>query len=233
MELLLIVVLLAGTGWFLFRQSEDKTQTARSAHRQWRKAVREQLELTHAVHDGYTLGVNVRRRAVAVIDPHGQGKWIPYEAVAGVELTPFYTRVEQGTSEATTRRGAQLIGAGIGAAIAGPAGMVVGGLSGGTRTESFSTSSEFLSGMELKLRLLSEEEPLLKLRFEGKAGFNPDTKEFEGGLDELERIAARLATEIDCREQSTSASLRADAFDTFEVPARPEVGEGWWSQTFG
>jgi hypothetical protein len=86
--------------------------------------------------------------------------------------------------------------------------------------------------MELKLRLLSEQEPLLKLRFESKTELNPETGEFEGGLEGLERIAARLATDLECR--GGAPELVSDhSFEQFQVQQRPQVGEGWWSETFG
>ena len=232
-EFLLVLLLLGLGGWWLFSGSQSQTRDARSGQRRWRTAVEEQLGLADVIHDRITLGVNVRKRAIAVVRSNGHGKWIPFEAIAGVELTPFYTRIEEGTSETSTRRGSQLIGAGIGAAIAGPAGMVVGGLSGGSRTQSSSSSSEFLSEMEIKLRLFSEEEPLLKWRLSGPVDFDPETKQFEGGLDGLERIAARLATEIECRQTSAEAAKRVSSFETFTVSPLPVVEEGLWSKTFG
>lgn len=233
MELMLVALVIGGLGWALFRGSASKTKQARSVKRQWRQAIKQRLSLTDFVHDGYAIGVNIQRRAVAFIRADGHGKWIPYDAVAGVELTPFYSRIEEGVSESTTRRGSQLIGAGIGAALAGPAGLVVGGLSGGARTESISSTSEFLSEMELKLRLLSDDEPLLKLRFSNRIDYDPETEKFDGGLDDLERIAARLATDIDSRKDKARAHDHSESFEQFSVAACPHVVEGWWSKTFG
>ena len=86
--------------------------------------------------------------------------------------------------------------------------------------------------MELKLRLLSEEEPLLKLRFSQNADFDPVAKQFEGGLDNLERIAARLATALQRRAVQVSPTLHTE-FDEFSVTSKPQMAEGWWSKTFG
>lgn len=233
MEFLLILLLLAGVIWLLFRQSSDKTSMSQTCQAQWRKEIENQLELTDVVFSGHLLGANRKKRALAHVRADGHGKWIPYNLVAGIELTPCYESIEEGSSVTTTRRGSQIIGAGIGAALAGPAGLIVGGLSGSTSTESRSRSSEYLSSMELKLRLYSEIDPLLKFSFENKFQFDPETNEYTGGLDGLERIAARLATEIDARPDAKSRPKTNTKLETFTVQARPAANEGWWSSTFG
>lgn len=232
LTILMLLLLLVGFLWLRFQGSLQKTRLAKGVKRAWRKEVITELGLVDVVGRGRLLGVNLQRRALAIIGVNGSGKWIPYDAIAGVELTPFYSRIEEGGSETTTRRGTQLIGAGIGAAIAGPAGLVVGGLSGGSRTQTSSSSSDVLSSMELKLRLFSDVEPLLNLSFENEPDFNWETKTYEGGLDSLERIAARLATEIE-RRKARAKKPRFDTFETISTKAAPHADEGWWSSTFG
>jgi hypothetical protein len=113
-----------------------------------------------------------------------------------------------------------LIGAGIGAAVAGPAGAVIGGLSGKTETFSHSSSSEYLDHVELKLRLLSNEVPVMKLTF-------------GSDIDDVERIAARIATAIEHRGTDSSTPDLGAPFENFVVSAPPEFSVGWWKKTFG
>jgi hypothetical protein len=232
---LLIVGLAVGVIILAWTNASHARADGIRLHQQWRRSTKEKLGLTDIAYGPVTLGVNVASRMLAIIRRDGNGEWIPYDAVAGVELTPIYRRIDEGTSETTTRRGSQIIGAGLGAAVAGPAGMIVGGLSGGTRTESFSSSSEFLSELELKIRLFNEHEPLLKLRFSvtDLAQFDPATKRLEGGADDLERIAARLATEVECRGPDKRGTNAYRSFEQLIVGGPPPVPKGWWQRTFG
>jgi hypothetical protein len=232
--LLILALVVGGIVLALVNASLAKADGVRQ-HQQWKRSTKETLGLADVAYGPVTLGINVDRRMLATIRRDGRGEWIPYDAVAGVELTPFYMRIDEGTSETTTHRGSQLIGAGLGAALAGPAGMIVGGLSGGSRTESFGSSSEFLSELELKIRLFSEQEPLLKLRFSVTelGQFDPVTKRLEGGPEDVERIAARLATELECRGPKKRATNAYRSFEQLTVATPTPVPKGWWQRTFG
>jgi hypothetical protein len=232
---LLILMLVCGTIVFVWLNSSQQRADGARLRREWRRSTKEQLGLNELAYGSTTLGSSTDRRALAVIRASGEGEWIPFDAVAGVELTPFYARIDEGTSETTTRRGPQLIGAGLGAVVAGPAGMIVGGLSGVTRTESFSSSSEFLSDLELKVRLFSDDKPLLKVRFSVSEliQFDPETQRLEGSSDDIDQITARLATEVQCREAVQPANKRVYSFEKLSVPPPPPVPKGWWQKTFG
>ena len=131
----------------------------------------------------------------------------------------MYSTSNRSTSQTSTRRGSQLLGAGIGSAIAGPAGLIVGGLSGKTKTTTRGSSTESLSSLELKLRLRSDELPFVSLTF-GWIG--------AGGV---ETIAARVANYLD--RNSPVADLEKQALRRFSVAPRPTVRPGWFTRTFG
>lgn len=218
--------------WMMVNGSLEQTREGRREASDWRKEISNRLGLTDVVGSGHIVGVNLERRSFAFIGADGTGKWVPFDAVAGVELTPIFSTFEEGTVETKTRRGAQLIGAGLGAAIAGPAGLIVGGLSGGSTATHSSSSTEVLDAMELKVRLFSDVEPLLKIHIENSLYFDPIAKHFEGGLESVERLAARLATEIERRDPSLKSPCFA-SFGTINVGRAPRTQEGWWSSKFG
>lgn len=229
---LLIIGVPALLMWLMVNGSLGQTREARREASDWRKEVSAQLGLTDVAGSGNIVGVHLERHAFAFVKRDGTGKWVPFDAVAGVELTPFFSTFEEGTGETKTRRGSQLIGAGLGAAIAGPAGLIVGGLSGGSTSTHSSSSSEVLDAMELKVRLFSDAEPLMKINMANSLHFDPVSKQYEGELDGLERLAARLATEIERRGPSFEKPQFA-SFEAIAVKEAPRTQEGWWSSTFG
>lgn len=229
---LLILGVLALLIWLMVNGSVEKSRKAWREASNWRKEISAQLGLTDVAGSDNIVGVNLDRHAFAFVKRDGTGKWVPFNAVAGVELTPFFSTFEESTGETKTRRGSQLIGAGLGAAIAGPAGLIVGGLSGGSTTTHASSSSEVLDAMELKVRLFSEVEPLMKINLTNSYHLEPVSEHSTGGLDGLERLAARLATEIECRGSSFEKPNFA-SFEAIAVKEKPLTREGWWTSTFG
>lgn len=113
-----------------------------------------------------------------------------------------------------------MLGAAVGGALAGPAGAVVGGLSGKTTTHSFSNSTRYLASLELRLKLRNDDMPGLKLLFDG----------LESAA--VEKFADRLLWEIEKRGPSSEAR-KSVSFDTFNASPRPLVASGWWTRTFG
>lgn len=217
MLLLLIVAFIVG----VVVSNISKTTTAASdAYRTWSSKFVAAFGVEEVVRDlGHAIGASLCRRQLAIVNRGGHGRWIDFDQIAAVELTPIYDRIDQSTSQTTTRRGSQLIGAGLGAAVAGPAGLIVGGLSGNTTTETRGSSSQFLSRLELNLRIFDDAIPNLKLSI-------------TSGYDEAERLAARLANIIDQRGTKYVPSSRSTD-STFITDPLPSMPRGWWQRTFG
>lgn len=214
-----LLVLLGLLIWALVKSSTDRSNESRRALSEWTDQVKKQLQLSELVlNPQYGVGVDISGRRLAVLDANGEGSWIGFNRIAQVELIPFYTRRDESSSETSTRRGSQFLGAGIGAAVAGPAGLIVGGLSGKQTISTQGSSSEYLSKLELKLRLRSDRMPMLKIAFSEH-------------LDGVELMAARLANAVD--ESAGPAPPGSELLETFQVKCRPVVADGLWKRTFG
>jgi hypothetical protein len=188
--------------------------------------VRDALQLDEfASGDGRAIGVSCARKAVAVLESSGTGSWVPFARIAAVEIAREYETHESSYAQTQTSRGSQALGAAVGAAVAGPAGLVVGGLSSKSTTVSYGSSYQRLSVVHLKLRLYSEDTPFLSVPVHGE--------------EAVERIAARVQNEIEQRGPAvpTSEEMRLP-FERMQVPdlvtpllERPQPG--WWQRTFG
>ena len=220
MEFVIVILIVVAVLTAMYSSSMDKTKRAYGSRNDWVKEVSSQLALTEFADDQrQSLGVNVARKKLAIIERDGSGIWVEFDRIAHIEIIPLYSTYHESTGQTSTRRGSQLFGAGIGAAIAGPAGLIVGGLSGKTETVTRGSSRESLTSLELKLRLRSEELPFVKMTFDWL------------NSDEVERIAARVANSLD--QTSPVADLEKQAFQRFSVAPRPTMRAGWWTRTFG
>ena len=160
-----------------YRQSIDYAFSVASTH-----------HVQDVVTDGvWTAGIDPDTRVLVIVGSKGRGHRFTYDHVASVELTPIYEHHDAGTATTTSNRGSQLISAGVGAAIAGPAGLVVGGLSGSRTTTHDSVSTAELDRIELKIRLYFDDLPVVKIVAPSYAA------------TQAERLAARLANAIDQR----------------------------------
>lgn len=216
----LIFILAAGALFVvLYKGSATKTRDANSQLHDWRNTLKKELgAATIAENARWTIGWNDELKSLALVEHSGAGKWIPAWQIRALELEPHYSQHHESTSQTRTSRGSQLVGAGVGAALAGPAGLVVGGLSGNTTTDSFGFSEQYLDSLTIKLRLDSTDQPLLNL------GFSRD-------LHEVEIIAAHIQNALEDRPRRPKQS--PDALKPFAVTPRPVVDAGWWSKTFG
>ena len=220
MGLVLVIVLIGTILTAIYSPTLDKNKPEPLSIRDWAKLVSSELSLTELADDNWnSIGVNAVKKELAIIDNDGTGFWIEFNRIAHIELVPTYSTSYRSTSSTSTRRGSQLLGAGIGSAIAGPAGLIVGGLSGKTRTTTQGSSTESLSSVELKLRLRSSELPFLSLTFRWL------------GTD-LETIAARVENFLD-GNPPVVAGLEEQAFRRFSVVPRPVLRVSWWTKTFG
>lgn len=200
-----------------------------------------QYGLLHAMSAGEVIiGASPERQALFYKLGGTPEVWIPYEMIASVELTPVYERTEETTSETRTRRGRQLVSAGIGAAIAGPVGAIVGGSGAPSTTTSSTSTSETLASLELKVRLLDPRRPMMLLeigeRMLSGSRVSPNLR------STAENMAALLANIVDenayIKAQSSHVaqpnppSPPSIAWPSKQLaPAEPQ--RGWWTRTFG
>ncbi|UVO50995.1 hypothetical protein M0208_10875 [Sphingomonas sp. SUN019] len=193
--------------------------------------------LVHALAAGdVIIGAAPAQRALFYKMAEQQEVWIPYSALAGVELTPIWQVSEDNVGETRTKRGNQLVSAGIGAALAGPVGAVIGGLSAKTTTTSFSSTSRLLSSLELKLRIKDPRKPFLSLEITERniAGTNV-TSELRHAAESLAALIANNVEENEKPAQLVPATsdptLFPESRDTARQPYQPQ--RGWWQRTFG
>jgi hypothetical protein len=119
-----------------------------------------------------------------------------YDQLRAVSLVPVNETISETTGEQRTNRGSQIIGAAVGSALAGPAGLVVGGLSGSTSMTSTTQSNEHLADLELELRLNDEDAPRITLHA-GKVGaFGNRFVKYEQG-EQFKDMAARLVNIVE------------------------------------
>lgn len=218
---ILLVGAIGLLGFFLYKGSEATSDVARTQLAAWRERLKLDCELTTIIENArYAIGWDSKHQRLALIELTGDGSWIDLDRIRSVELERTYSQHHEGYTETRTGRGSQLVGAGVGAAIAGPAGLVVGGLSGKTFTETEGTSQQFLDSLTIKLRLRSTTLPLMSL------GFSKD-------FHEVEVVAAQISNAIEDRKEASSTVDASEPFPRFAATAQPQVQEGWWSKTFG
>ena len=195
--------------------------------RRWLASVASAHGLSLIVNDSQrALGFDKGTQRIGAFERTGDGYLFRGGHLAAVELTPIYESVTLSSGETRTNRGSQLVSAGVGAVVAGPAGAVIGGLSGSTHTSTNSRSEQRLASVELHVRFLSEELPYVLVA--------------TGQIEKARELAARLANIIDLREKRTgpleppervtTALLSNEALATLPASA---TQRGWWSRTFG
>ena len=205
-----------------------------ASERLWSRsiAVRHQLPLV-IYNRTMAIAFNSATKAIGVFQRNGDGYLLSGEHVAAVEFKSEYMNFTSGTGETTTNRGSQLVGAGIGAAVAGPVGMLAGALSGSTQTQAHSSTQQVLTSAGLEIRFFSEELPVVAIT--------------TSMVDEARQLAARLAIIIDLRTNvpadlpaaqlvhTTMLNLEeAASLNKIAEPSAPEgIRRGWWQRTFG
>jgi hypothetical protein len=172
-------------------------------------------------------GIDPSTGTLVVVGSDGSGHRFNYDHVASVELTPVYEHHDVGTSTTKVGRGSQLVSAGIGAAIAGPAGLVVGGLTGSKSTAISSVQTTELDRIELRVRLHCDDLPVFRIVASRHA------------LGEVERFAARLTNVIEKRNkvpENIAKPLRVETIleRDAQLPGQLATSsrKGWWARTF-
>jgi hypothetical protein len=185
-------------------------------------------KVVDVVSDGkITLGIDPKSKTLVIVDARGNGHRYTYDHVAAIELAAVFEREEEGTTETRTSRSSQLIGAGVGVALAGPVGLAVGGLSGKKISSHTTTSKERLDHLDLKLRLFCDDQPAVTVSAPAHAQVV------------AERLAARLANAIDQRmasrkKLSNPVAITTELFTNQQLAVAGDLDQrGWWAKTMG
>lgn len=190
--------------------------------RRWVASVRHHHDVKHVISDNHlAFGLDPARKRFVVVKRNGDGSLYSYDHIAAVLLTPTYITKISSTAETKSRRGSQIVSAGLGAAVAGPAGLVVGGLSGSTTTTTHGTSHEELQSLELEVRLFCDDQPRTTISVD--AADEKEARDF----------AARLANIIEQRVTQPAAMGAPIAIETelIDPEAMPRQ-KGWFARTF-
>lgn len=237
----LIFLLIVGGGVVALVMFVSADGAAREAHGVRARLVDDlaaEHDLLHAVAAGdVIIGVKEGRHALfykLADQPH---LWLSIANIAAVELRPVFERRDESTATTTTSRGSQLIGAGVGMAIAGPVGALIGGTTGARQTTSRIESNAVLRALELEMRVRDARRPRLIVSISQPL---PSGSIVPPALEERSRnLAAFLATAIE-DAGSTGPESREQGGEPHAAPiAWPSqplaVGErrGWWQRTFG
>lgn len=176
---------------------------------------------------GIVVGYDRDKRQMLLFRSDTNKAMVPINGIKEADL--LVTSHESGsTSVTTTNRGSQLAGGVVGAAVAGPLGMVVGGLSGSQTTTSTNTVIETI---ELRFRLDSETLPMLKLKLDG-AGYPTAEKLVARLKNGIERGDVAESNDSDIGNGDFGASVSA----VLPVPPADVLAQqqkGWWQRTFG
>lgn len=161
------------------------------------EAARKELQCEHAIvgAGGTLLGLRADENLIIISSAGGTANPLPYSALRAVTLTPTIHSTSVSTGQSRTLRGSQLIAAGAGAALAGPVGILVGGLSGRQQHESTTYSSDRVTALELELFFRDDRLPRMSIVASGNYGPLPLKQ------DAFKDMAARLAN---IAEQNTT-----------------------------
>lgn len=141
------------------------------------------------------LGFNFGARRI-ILGSLNHEKQYDFAQIAGVEV------IENGTTVTQTSRGSQLLGAAVGAVAFGPLGVVIGGLSGKSR------SRGRVRGISLKVTVDDSVCPIYMicfLRCSSKEGLDPDSSLASSARQNVDRFHAHLINAM--RQSQPNASV--------------------------
>jgi len=223
--------------------SSSNQRRLEESERAWVRSIKTSHQLPSIVYNQTTaVAFNISTKRIGVFQRNGDGYLLNADHLAAVEFKSEYMNFTSGIGETTTNRGSQLVSAGVGAAVAGPVGMLAGALSGSTQTQTHSSTQRVLTSASLQIRFFSDDMPVVAMA--------------TSMVDEARQLAARFANIIDLRTSipsdlppaqfvhtnmlTTAGITASEEFAATTAPERiaaatpPEsVRRGWWQRTFG
>jgi hypothetical protein len=175
MTMLMLAVALAITAYCLVGSTFAENQKALTA-------ARERLPTLYGDGDYHLylpgpkiLGLSWDKDALIIGDDFATARQIPFIKIrdVNVEVDGHNVTTTKGTIK--TQRGSQLAGAAIGGLALGPAGLLVGGLSGGSDLKSKSVEERKITSVKLIVRIADRKTPLIGVKLlDSVNGFNSD-----------------------------------------------------------
>jgi hypothetical protein len=193
---LIVIILICALGYGVAagikrrKQQEAEDETFMGKHRGW--------DIYVSPHDRGVLALNHDTRQIVVgeITKNVECSWSDLNAV---EIE------KNGQSVQQTNRGSQVMGAAVGAALLGPLGLLVGGLTGSKR------SRERINELSLKVTVDHREAPIHRIIFFRMEG---------SGVDAKDNSLRAPAAKMEHWHALLSNAVRADRRNTFAPQAR-------------
>ena len=145
-------------------QAEETANKVASA----KKAVRSMGEIDDlyvSPFDQSSLGIAWSARTIYLGTPPETLHGYSFEDVISADIDVDGATVTTTKSRSHTNRGSQAVGAVVGGLIFGPAGLIVGGFTGGKRTSGTSEDMQYVSSIALLIHLRSRLEPIQRVTF--------------------------------------------------------------------
>jgi hypothetical protein len=141
---------------------------------------------------GRLVGLRAQQKQLVIRSREGELCELPYSALRAVTLTPEYSRTSYSDGEVRTRTGSAIVRAGLGAAVAGPVGAIIGGLSAPQISEARTEHDETVSVLELEMFFRDERHPRFVMH--GIGAYSVVSYEVSEAFKDM---AARLANVVD------------------------------------
>ena len=113
----------------------------------------------------HCIGINWERETFIIGDMLNDISEVPFRNIVAAEIEFDGATVTATKAVSRTNRGSQLVGAGVGAALAGPAGFIVGGLTGSTRTDEKSVGIRSINIIKVIVTTRDRQKPVRECIF--------------------------------------------------------------------
>lgn len=156
------------------------------------------------------IGIGWKEGLFVIGDKPNVAEAIPFANVESATVEVDGTTVTNTTSATRTNRGSQLGGAVAGGLLLGPAGLLVGGLSGSSRTKGRSTETRFIKSVTLTVRVKDRANPLRRIDFMSAFSGKPTSPGVVEATQKVAHYHALLSQIIADNEAATDRSRGDD-----------------------